>query len=183
MSTRAGKPDFVLSPAPPIQEALMAVVRQGRREQRRAPADERPWSLIDLLWGLTGDRERAHIFIEIIACTTLILCTPACLGVDAIALAAKGMKGLTLGTLVPSGFFGGGWLTYLTIRIKRRLTSLRHGADNLGRNTTVHSPDPNHKQGQRQRKPKPIGQPTRLYEPSRQPQSSRQPQQSSRSHR
>jgi hypothetical protein len=158
----------------------MAVVKQGRREQRRAPADERPWSLIDLLWGLTGDRERAYIFIEIIACTTLILCTPACLGVDAVALAARGMKGLTLGTLVPSGFFGGGWLTYFAIRIKRRLTCRRHGADSHGRNTAVRSPDPNHKQDQRQRKPKPIRQPTRRYEPSRQPQGSRQPQQSSR---
>jgi hypothetical protein len=161
----------------------MAVVKQGRREQRRAPADERPWSLIDLLWGLTGDRERAYIFIEIIACTTLILCTPACLGVDAVALAAKGMKGLTLGTLLPGGFFGGGWLTYLAIRIKRRLTSRRHDADSYGRNTTTRSSDPNHKQGQRQRKPRPVRQPTRRYEPSRQPQSSQPPRQSSRSHR
>jgi hypothetical protein len=157
-------------------------VKQGRREQRRAPADERPWSLIDLLWGLTGDRERAYIFIEIIACTTLILCTPACLGVGAVALAAKGMKGLTLGTLLPSGFFGGGWLTYLAVRIKRRLTSRRHGADSHGRNTTTRSSGPNHKQGQRQWKSKPVRQPTGRYEPSRQPQGSRQPQQSSRSH-
>ena len=160
----------------------MAVAKQDRREPRRAPSDERPRSLIDLLWGLTGDRERAYIFIEIIACTTLILCTPACLAVDAVTLAAKGMKGLTLGTLLPSGFFGGGWLTYLAIRIKRRLTS-RHGAGSHGRNTTMRSPGPNHKQGQHQRKPKPVRQPIRQYEPSQQPQGSQQPQQSSRSHR
>jgi hypothetical protein len=134
----------------------MEVGKQGRHEQR-APADERPWSLIDLLWGLTGDVERAYIFIEIIACTILILCTPACLTIDAVSLAAKGMQGLAVGTLLPSGFCGAGWLTYLAIRITRRLT--------------------------RRRRRKPVPPPISRHEPSPQPAGSRQPHQSSRSRR
>jgi hypothetical protein len=131
----------------------MAVVKRGQHKPRRVPPSKRPKTVIDLIWSLSGDRERAYILIEMIACTVLVCCVPACICVDTVALAMQGTKGLSIGTLLPSGVTGGGWLTYLLIRVRKRVTSRRAAAVD-GRNYTPPSADLNHKQGQRQPKRK-----------------------------
>jgi hypothetical protein len=115
----------------------MAVVKRGQHGPRRAPPpDKEPRTLIGLIWGLTGDRERAHVLIETFAGIVLVCCVPACICIDTIALVAHGTKGLTLATLLPSGLTGSGWLTYLIIRIRKRVKSRRRDAATGGRSTT-----------------------------------------------
>jgi len=115
----------------------MAVVKRGQHGPRRAPLpDKEPRTVIGLIWGLTGDRERTHILIELIAGIVLVCCVPACICIDTIAIVAHGVKGPTLGALLPSGFTGGGWVTYLIIRIRKRIKSRRRGAATAARSTT-----------------------------------------------
>lgn len=157
----------------------MSVAKRGQREPRRAPPDEKPTTLIDLVWGLTGDPKRARILIVMITCIVLVFCIPVCIGLDAMVLAAKGIKGLTLAILIPNSLLGTGWLTCFFIWVKKMIKNRRRGAATDARNTTRRSPEPNHKQGRRQLKQKPAQRTRQRYEQSRQPQGSRQSPQTS----
>jgi hypothetical protein len=131
-----------------------------------APPD-RPQTLLDLLVDLSRDPELRSGFTQLIFALALAACLPIWVGIDASATAARGLNGLALSHLIPTGLFAGTPITYLIIKARKKFTNQNRGAIPGGKPTKENSPDLIRKKNRPGRKQKQLLRTRRQSSPRR----------------
>lgn len=138
------------------------------KDDKGGPAPPNPpRRFLDLLWDLTGNRKRRRGLVEIVFCFTLAGCLLLCVGADAIVAAARGLNGLTLTHLVPTGLCGSAYIIFTIIKSRRKVRHRNRGAIPGGKPTKESSPDRNRRKNRRGRKQKQLLPPRRRAWPCR----------------